>query len=113
MVVAFKTARKYFFSRRTPAKVSGNLNMKHNMHINQISQYFRVYLPFNLITITKSSTLFTHWTSAILTAFLKAWILCITSLRSRADLSAEYNHTEKRNVRFDKSIKEFDWLQSI
>ena len=26
MVVAFKTARKYFFSRRTPAKVSGNLN---------------------------------------------------------------------------------------
>ena len=25
MVVAFKTARKYFFSRRTPAKVSGNL----------------------------------------------------------------------------------------
>ena len=26
MVVAFKTARKYFFSRRTPAKVFGNLN---------------------------------------------------------------------------------------
>ena len=26
MVVAFKTAHKYCFSRRTPAKVSGNLN---------------------------------------------------------------------------------------
>ena len=26
MVDAFKTTRKYFFSRRTPAKVYGNLN---------------------------------------------------------------------------------------
>ena len=65
--------------------------MKHNMHINQISQYFRVYVPFNLIMITKSSTMFTHWTSAI----LKAWILSITSLRSLADVY-KYNHTEKR-----------------
>ena len=73
------------------------------MHINQISQYFRVYLPFNLIMITKSSMLFTHWTSAMLTAILKAWKLNITSLRSLADF-CKYNHTEK-DVLFDKSIR--------
>ena len=71
------------------------------MHINQISQYFKVYLPFNLIMITKSSTLFV----------LKAWILSITSLYSLADVR-KYNHRHrKRDVLFDKSVRGFDWLQ--
>ena len=68
------------------------------MHINQISQYFRVYLPFNLIMMTKSSTLFTNWTSAILTAILKAWTLSITSLRSLAE-APYFNNRELTNRR--------------